>query len=209
MKTVIIWDWDGTIINSAPITKRALQDMAKKYNQPDITDADVFEVNHNFKAFWVQAFKDDFKQPVLYFLDRLQFYNQQMQLEIFPGILPTLEWIKQQNITQLVVSNKPQHLLDDECDKAHLRSYFARVVGRKLDTYEQKPDVTYGHRALQGINYDTLIVIGDGIQDMTFARNLGAKAWYVSPRKITNIPYDRYFFRHTDILSALKERFRT
>lgn len=208
MKTLVLWDWDGTIADSEPAVTAALRALAQKYALPPVTQADVTDVmNHHFGAFWHNAFGADFHVPFLYFLDQIQAYNRLKKPVIFAGIVETLTYLKQQGIAQMVASNKPQYLLDEECAAAGLTPFFVRVCGTDVNRPEQKPDVLYGQMILKGLTYDRLLMIGDGAQDMTFARNMGAEAWYVRRERLPDVPYDLYLPSQRDILPAVKVRF--
>lgn len=205
--TLIIWDWDGTLINSEPSVRRALNDLAQHYQLPAITDKDVSNVmNQHVGTFWHQ-FNENVMDAFKYFLNRFEYYNSLKTLEVFDGILPAMKWLKAHHIDQMVISNKPQYLLDEEFKGTPFDGFFIRLIGTDLKNNEKKPDVLFGQKALKGLHYSNLIMIGDGRQDMDFARAIGAKAWYVCRQVLPGVPFDLHLKKQQDILPALKKYF--
>lgn len=207
-KTIVIWDWDGTLVDSIATARMALQDLAAKYGLPEIQDKDILNVMSIHKGtFWTDNFGPHFDAAFHYFLERFEHHNAQKDLEIYEGALEAMRWLKSHGIPQMVISNKPQYLLDEECDRLELHSYFVRVFGTDVMDEDKKPNLTFAHKALQDLFYDSLVMIGDGEADMYFARNLQALALYVHNPAVEGVPYDKHFQHHDELLPFLQQHF--
>lgn len=207
VKTLVAWDWDGTVVDSKPVVIAALQDTAAEFHQPPITMADVSNVmNVHRGSFWTDHFGLDFEAQFNYFLTRFEYHTAQKELHLFEESLEVMRWLKSHNVPQMVISNKPQYLLDDECDRLGLHSYFIRVIGTELNDDDKKPNISFGVNALQDLFFDDLVIIGDGSTDMEFARNLQAVAVYVQNPPLPNVPYD-YHVPHDELMSFVQSYF--
>lgn len=206
-KTLVVWDWDGTLVDSRPTVIKALQDLVTEFNLSAITLADVSNImNEHRGAFWVSRFGEDFDAPFNYFLTRFEHHNAIKELQVFEGALDAMRWLKSHNILQMVISNKPQYLLDSECDRLELHPYFARVIGTEPGNEDKKPNVSFGQNALADLFYDNLIMVGDGWADMVFANNIGARAVYVQNPPLENVPYDAHV-PHGELVSFMQTYF--
>lgn len=207
VRTLVIWDWDGTLVDSMATILNALQDMATAFHLPPITNADVLSVMKEHRGtFWSNHFGSDFEEPFHYFLTRFEHHNATKELQLFEGALDAMRWLKSHNIPQMVISNKPQYLLDEECERLGLTPYFMRVIGTDSMDNDQKPNVSFGQNALQDLLYDSLVMIGDSWTDMQFASNIGAHGVYVQNPPDPNVPFD-YHMPHEELLTFVQNYF--
>ncbi len=207
-KTVVLWDWDGTVIDSRGAIALALQETADRYNQEPVTPDEVANVMSFHKgAFWIRRFATCLDEAFDYFLERLKIHNQ--NLILYPGIEACFDYLKAVGATQIVASNCPETLLTRECHAVHLTDYFERICGVSLTDDVKKPSALFGDKALKGVPYDRLVMIGDGASDMLFARNIGALAIYVQAPAFRDpsVPYDIYCADRTSLLATLHQLF--
>lgn len=207
-KTLVIWDWDGTLVDSEPTAWAALTDTVTHYHKPPVTKENIINVMGNHMGrYWTDTYGADYKQAYLYFEKRFEYHNSKKELVLFPGSKDCLDYLKSKGIAQMVISNKVDWMLQEECHRLNLDSYFIRLVGTDTNSDDKKPNISFGKKALKGLNYEHLVMIGDGESDMNFALNIGAMALYVPMQQIQGVPYDRLFAAHNEILPVLKELF--
>ncbi len=205
---VIVWDWDNTLVDSRPIVVAALHDVAKKYHLPPVTDRDVTDViGTHMGRYWHENFDDNNREEALrYFLSCYLTHND--KLALFPLTQDVLAWVQSRGIPQYVISNKNQQIVDPECDRFGLRSFFVDVVGTD-ERHIVKPSQALA-AAVFGADYPSpMIMIGDGESDMKFAQTLKAFGLFIRPgNDILPYPYDK---RVPDLQAAwdfLKEYIR-
>lgn len=204
-KSLVMWDWDGTIINNHGSALQALKDVAQKYHLQPITKEDVQNVMGTYGgAFWTFHFGENFKEPYTYFINQFEQYNLSKIPFIFTGVLEALDYVKAKDIPQIVLSNMPQDMLNEESQRAGLKPYFVRLTGLGSSQIDRKPFVENVQRATQGISYDNLIMIGDGESDLLTAQNVGARMIYIGQKARTDYSYDYLVLSHTQILGCLK-----
>lgn len=190
--TLVIWDWDNTLSDTFDALYDAHIDLCDKYGKRHVTRAEVLSaICGEGVPFWQELFGGTDHD------ERSQFYYEQsaVRLKQKAGLMKdavkVLDWLKSRQIKQIIVSNQMQWLLDIECERLGVASYFERIVGRIDDL--KKPHQDYLERALKGLDYHSCMVIGDGLSDMKTAQNLGAFALLVRKHDpIPSMPYDKH-----------------
>lgn len=202
---LVMWDWDGTIIDNHASARLALQDMADKYGIGKITDDDLQSVMGAYRgAFWTFRFGQKADEPYHYFIKRFDGYNQQNKPCVYDGVQQALDYLKNKNIPQIVLSNMPQAMLDEQSKRAELQKYFVRLTGLGVGEKDKKPYIEQVQKATAGITYDRLIMIGDGESDLMTAQNAGARMIYIGRKERADFKYDYLAREHRQILEFLK-----
>ncbi|MEM9101062.1 MAG: phosphoglycolate phosphatase [Pseudomonadota bacterium] len=182
--SVIFFDLDGTLIDSAQDITRALNSMLRecdlktasvehvknwvgKGSQVLVEHALMFASEHD-KTFVA----DKFAQFHQVFLQHYQTQSVEKSI-IFPHTLDMLQHLKNQSIRSAVITNKPEAIARVNLDSLDLAEYFELLVGG--DTYsEKKPHPLPGKHALSFFNSlsQQALMIGDSEVDILFARSL-------------------------------------
>ena len=202
-KYVIIWDWDNTLADTKKAVLEGIKDVARHFNLPDITEADLKNVMTAHRGeFWQRSFGDDLMRGINYYIAAYPKYSHLVAL--FDSTLQTLGYIKERQIPQIILSNKAHQNLIKEVEESGVASYFVRIVGSD-EIRGGKPALKFARYALNGIDYDEIILIGDGLSDMLMAEALGAISICIGD----NVPSDivcRYKANTMeDVLPILKE----
>lgn len=178
-KYVVIWDWDNTLIDTKEAVSKALNDVTIQFGVSPLTPVQIQEIiGTALSSFWRQ-FGSHMPEVLTYYRERYMFYAQ--QIRPFSQAEKILAFLKKQGIPQVVVSNKNQRILWAECKKLNWRHYFKHILGTDAAMGLAKPDKAFAAKALHGIVYDKIIVIGDGLSDMALAHALKAVSILVHP----------------------------
>ncbi len=202
---LIIWDWDNTLMDTSGALFHALSDTMAHYGLPAPTKQDLNEVLSQHKgAYWENLFPGRVDEAFNYGMSRFSIYHKESVL--FPKSAGIIEYIYKLGVPQLIVSNKPQDLLDDEVTRVGMRSFVKGVVGTDYVLPFKKPMPEYGREEIENIEHEELIMIGDGEADMEYAQAIGAIGVYVNARKDTNISVqpDYHFETLADTVNWLK-----
>lgn len=202
---LIVWDWDNTLMDTTKAVELALNDTMAHYHLPPATRAELLDVMGNHKgAFWIRHFPTKIDEAFAYMMSCFSVYHKNAFL--FKQAQEILSFVQAQDIQQIVVSNKPQSLLEEEVCQTKTDSFFAGIVGTKLLSDDKKPYASFGAQVLRALQYDKLIVIGDGEADMLYAQNIGATGVYVQlpENKVAGIQYDFYFENLDSLFCWLK-----
>ena len=174
----ILFDLDGTIVNTAPDLMAAHNHVMKKFGHEKKKMSDIKSLAG--KGAWVmmqRSFKEEIKDEktkkimVDEFID---FYSKNINKESKPikGVFEFLDWAKSRNISMGVCTNKREHLAVDLLKKIDMYKYFEYVAG--ADTFDSnKPDPKHLTNVVEiiGGNLKKTIMIGDSEVDAMSAHN--------------------------------------
>ena len=174
----ILFDLDGTIINTAPDLMNAHNHVMKKFGHPVRELGEI--KNLAGKGAWMmmqRSFKKEVtdekikKEMTNEFID---FYSKNIANDSKPinGLLDFLNWAKNKNISMAICTNKQEKLAVDLLKKLKLFDYFEYVAGS--DTFNfNKPDPRHLTDVVEIIGGDLkkTIMIGDSEVDEMAAVN--------------------------------------
>ena len=183
----ILFDLDGTLVDTAPDLMKAHNHVMKKFGYPtkSINELKVL-VGQGAKAMigraiWGQAKKelskanDDKikKEMVDEFID---FYGKNIINEstLIKGVKEFLIWSREKNISMAVCTNKQEHLAIDLLKKIGIYEYFEYVAGSNTFDY-CKPDPRHLTNVVEilGGEINKSIMIGDSETDANAGKNAG------------------------------------
>ncbi len=187
-KYLIIWDWDNTLADTRAAVKAGLQDMLKSYGLSELTDADIVNVMTSHRgAFWQSRFGENVPQAVDCYVAAYRTHSD--LVTPFPDTVEVLEYIKNLNIPQVILSNKNEVALIEEINFQGLTHYFDIIQGTNSPL--GKPEPSFVEPILTKFNPEKIILIGDGVSDMLMAQNINATAIMVhQPDKSLPFTYD-------------------
>ena len=183
-KLTILFDLDGTLIDTAPDLMNAHNHVMKKFGYETRSTDEIRNLvgkgaeSMIGRSLWNQAKKelkkiDDEKiksQMVNEFID---YYGKNIANEskLINGVEDFLKWCKSQNISMAVCTNKTEHLAVDLLKKIKIYDYFEYVAGYNTFDY-CKPDprhLTSVVEILQG-NVKKTLMVGDSETDADSAK---------------------------------------
>lgn len=102
---------------------------------------------------------------------------------LFPGIREVLAGLAESGLPLGVVSNKGQSGLEEACARLELAPYLRIVAGARADM-PRKPDAafyqTFVRPEYPGLDPSQVLIVGDTVTDLLFARNVGAAGCYAA-----------------------------
>lgn len=208
MKHLVIWDWDNTLADTFEGWYEALSDLCDKYHRPMLNKEDLLKaMGGEATRFWEDCFTNIDRQEAIDFYYLRSSYHMKEKAILFEDTLNILSWLKEKHIDQIIISNQMQWILDVECERFNIDTYFRKIVGR-IDALK-KPSMAFLSRALEGIEYDHCIVVGDGLADMEMAQNLKGFGLLVRQTPPTmGMPYDKHVANLTEALEFFENFFK-
>ncbi len=179
--TVLLWDWDGTLLYTRPAFERAFSELKKEFPCPYFSSENFEKLLKNWGAFWdgCPLSDDEKKKAMRFYGDTYKKINTTAS-RLMPQAKEVLQWAKENGFKQILVSNKVQWAIDDEVGYFGIKDCFVKIQGVEVGLHpDKKPSRIYGERALANVNYTDIIVIGDSKDDILFAQNLSAKCLYL------------------------------
>ena len=141
----ILFDLDGTIVNTAPDLMAAHNHVMKKFGHEEKEMSDIKSLAG--KGAWVmmqRSFKEEIKDEKIkkaMTKEFIDFYAKNIDQNSKPlnGAVEFFDWAKSKNISMAVCTNKQERLAIDLLKKLDLYKYFEYVAGS--DTFSfNKPD---------------------------------------------------------------------
>ena len=183
-KFTILFDLDGTLVDTAPDLMHAHNHVMKKFGYPTKSTEQIRNLVGKGagamigRSIWGQA-KKEFskvndekikKEMVSEFVD---FYGKNIINEstLIKGVKEFLIWCKNQNISMAVCTNKQEHLSNDLLKKIGIYDFFEYVAGS--DTFDYcKPDPRHLTSVVEILDGDLkkTIMIGDSETDANAAK---------------------------------------
>ena len=183
-KFTILFDLDGTLVDTAPDLMRAHNHVMKKFGYPTKSTEEIRNLVGKGagamigRSIWGQA-KKEFgkvndekvkKEMVTEFVD---FYGKNIINEstLIKGVKEFLNWCKDQSISMAVCTNKQERLSNDLLKKIGIYDYFEYVAGS--DTFDYcKPDPRHLTSVIEILDGDIKksIMIGDSETDANAAK---------------------------------------
>ena len=186
-KLTILFDLDGTLIDTAPDLMNAHNFVMKKFGYETKTVGDMRKLVGKGassligRSVWGQAKKEfgaindkNIKNEMV--KDFIDFYAKNIAVEskLIKGIKNFLEWSKKKNISMGVCTNKQEYLAIDLLKKIKIYDYFEYVAGSNTFDY-CKPDPRHLTSVIEIMQGDIKksLMIGDSETDAEAARSAG------------------------------------
>jgi phosphoglycolate phosphatase len=183
-KFTILFDLDGTLVDTAPDLMLAHNHVMKKFGYPTKSTQDIRNLVGKGagaligRSIWGQAKKEFSKVLDAKIKDEMvkefvNFYGKNIVNEstLVTGVKDFLIWCKEQNISMAVCTNKQEHLSNDLLKKIGIYDFFEYVAGS--DTFDYcKPDPRHLTNVVEILDGDVkkTIMIGDSETDANAAK---------------------------------------
>ena len=183
-KFTILFDLDGTLVDTAPDLMRAHNHVMKKFGYPTKSTEEIRNLVGKGagamigRSIWGQAKKEfgkvnDENTKKEMVKEFVKFYGKNIINEstLINGVIEFLKWCKDNNISMAVCTNKQEYLSNDLLKKIGIYDYFEYVAGS--DTFDYcKPDPRHLTSVVEILDGDIkkTIMIGDSETDANAAK---------------------------------------
>lgn len=173
----VLFDLDGTLIDTAPDFIRIIKLMCAKHNHPCPTDTAIREqVSAGARAMVRLMFGDELmnvadtdERMLAYRQEFLDLYEQDICVDsrLFDGLDDLLNTLENKGVAWGIVTNKPRYLTEQLLDKLDLAKRCAVLVCPD-DVTNTKPDPEPMFLACKKLDIDSknCIYVGDHIRDI-------------------------------------------
>ncbi len=174
----ILFDLDGTLVDTAPDLMDAHNHVMKKFN---LHRKDLKDIKHLAgRGAWImmqRSFKEDIKDEKIkkeMLKEFIDHYSKNIDKKSKPiaGVVDFLKWAKSKNISMGICTNKQERLAVDLLKKIKLFDFFEYIAGS--DTFAfNKPDPRHLTDVIEIIGGDLkkTIMVGDSEVDSLSASN--------------------------------------
>ncbi len=178
----IVWDLDGTIVDSAPDIAGALNTLLQNHGKPTISDTNVRNMIGNgvvkliergfaesgsiVGATELRSLQPEFMAIYAARATRLS--------QVYPGARNALQAFQNSGVLQVVCTNKPEDISCSILSDLNLDQYFEFVIGGDTLAHRKPhPLPLQSCLDLLGTNVDSTLMIGDSAIDVETARAVG------------------------------------
>ncbi len=211
-KPVLLFDLDGTLVDTAPDLIATLNVVLESQNLAAVPLEDARSlIGHGARALLQKGFDaageplDDDREALLFdqFIDHYS-ANIALHSRPFDGVEAALERFAAAGWHLAVCTNKLEHLARALLDELDMSRHFQAIVG--ADTFERrKPDAmpVLGAITLCGGDAARSVMVGDSRTDIDAARNAGipvvAVTFGYTPVPVDKLAPDRIISRFDDL----------
>ena len=183
-KFTVLFDLDGTLVDTAPDLMRAHNHVMQKFGYPTKSTEEIRNLVGKGagamigRSIWGQAKKEfgkvnDENTKKEMVKEFVKFYGKNIINEstLINGVKEFLKWCIENNISMAVCTNKQEYLSNDLLKKIGIYDYFEYVAGS--DTFDYcKPDPRHLTSVVEILNGDIkkTIMIGDSETDANAAK---------------------------------------
>lgn len=177
-KNAIIWDLDGTLMDSLQDLFLAVNHALRQYSMPERTYDEVRQfVGNGVRRLMILSvpngdanplFEDVFASFKAYYVNHCQ-----DNTGLYPGISETLQRLKAAGCRMAIVSNKLQAGVD-ELYGAYFKDTIDVAIGERPEVRRKpQPDMVLLAMEQLGVTKEEAVYIGDSEVDVATARNAG------------------------------------
>jgi phosphoglycolate phosphatase len=199
LKELLIFDLDGTLIDSKRDLADSVNAMRVHLGEPLLADETVYSYVGNGVAALVRRAlpgrdEEEIERGLKFFLD---YYRDHMldATTLYPGVREALDHLLAAHVKMAILTNKPVRFSEHLIKGLGLKEHFFRIYGG--NSFEEKKPHPKGIELLMeesGIGRDQTIMVGDSAVDVMTARNAQVRAcgvsWGFQPETFSAAPPD-------------------
>lgn len=183
-KELIIFDFDGTLINSIPDLATAVNNMLTHYNLPDIEIDRIASFVGNGASMLVkralslamqgkEPTEDLFAEAFAFYLSAYKAVSCEKTFT-YPGVVETLHYLDNKGYKMAICTNKPFDYIEPILDFLSIKPFFQRWIGED-SLPEKKPHAAPLLFLAKEMNtpLEKCVVVGDSKNDILAAHNAG------------------------------------
>lgn len=183
---LVIFDLDGTLLNTAPDIERCVNLAMRDYGLPPMSRERVLEIiGPGGKAFQEALVPDPklkHKAEEIVQTYRSHYVKSNTLLtRPYDGIVDVLNTLRDNGITMYIASNKPQEQCIQILQELKLDHYFSAIYGPEA-TPHPKPEPNVLHLIMEqvGTTPERTVMVGDTNNDMAAGHAAGVTTVFVS-----------------------------
>lgn len=175
----IIFDFDGTLADTAELTVETMHKTNRALNLPDKSDAECramigYRLEEIPSILWPDM-PDLSERYAATFREIYKSTKEDFKVRTYSGVSDTLTRLKRDGIRMAVASSRSKVSLLDLCNELRIADYFQMIVGGgDVNNGKPAPDPVNLVLATQGWDKDETLVVGDMSVDILMGKAAGA-----------------------------------
>ncbi len=174
---LIIWDWNGTLLNDVEACVNSVNAMLevrqiKLLNITSYKNVFTFPVQDYYKTIGFDFKEESFEKLAVEYIDLYK--RNSIDSPLQEGSREALEFFKSGNYKQIIVSASEQLSLENQVEQRQISKYFDSIIGLNNIHAKSKLDNAINYLNNSPINFDQIVLIGDTFHDYEVANEIGA-----------------------------------
>lgn len=174
----IIFDFDGTLVDTAPLIVRTMQAAMRELGLPERTEAECratigLRLEDIPGVLWpgIDGLSKRYASTYRRIFDELK---RPLSVDCFPGVVETLRYFHEQGFRMAIASSRSRHSLEEYVDLFGLTDCFAMLVGGN-DVVHGKPSPEPVLTILEACGWvgEQTLTVGDAPVDIIMGRAAG------------------------------------
>jgi len=186
-KQIIIWDWNGTLLNDVQMCVNCMNVLLEKRNLTRLTfdtyrSVFNFPVRDYYEKIGFDFGREDFEGPAKEFMDL--YHRFLPETSLFPCAGKVLAYFKRKGYTQLILSAMEHNSLMKTLEDKGILNYFDAVSGIDNIYAGSKQEMARAFLNRLGLNSHNMVLVGDTLHDREVAQVLIICWWLpaISPK---------------------------
>ena len=177
METVIIWDWNGTLLNDVEVALRSMNAMLARRGLPELSGLEryrelfTFPVRDYYQAAGLDLDREPFEELAVEWT--AMYHRFSVGCGLYPGARETLTALEKAGLEQVIVSASQQQALDRQVEEQGLTQCFQVRLGISDIYAGSKAGLAGEYLAKRGISPKQALFVGDTLHDWEVAREAG------------------------------------
>lgn len=172
---LIIWDFNGTLLDDVHLCYDLLVQLLKKYQLPSVSfteykDKFTFPV----KDYYLSVGFSEEVYPLVSQQFMKMYQQQYLSCQLYSDVISTLQWIKNQNIQQICLSASQIDNLKQQLQEYQIYSYFDTILGLEHIYATSKLKIIQDWLQKNHFQDKKILCIGDSLHDYEVSQVISA-----------------------------------
>jgi len=182
-KTLIIWDWNGTLLDDRAVCIASMNRMLTRRGMPLVSETRYKELfRFPVKDYYIDLgfdFKtESFESLSVEFIDHYR--ELQPAASLYGGAIDLLTAFRKQGLKQIILSAMERSTLISDVAARGITPYFDAILGAEDHYAHGKADIARDYLVTSGLMADEIIMLGDTEHDFAVSAMLGCTCILVS-----------------------------
>ncbi len=182
-KTLIIWDWNGTLLDDRAVCIASMNRMLTRRGMPLVSETRYqelfrFPVKDYYIDLGFDFDQESFESLSVEFIDHYR--ELQPAATLHHGAVEVLIALQKKGLRQIILSAMERSTLVQDVSDRGITPYFDAILGA-VDHYAHgKADIARDYLVSSGLVADQIIMLGDTLHDFDVSAILGCKCILIS-----------------------------
>jgi len=180
---LIIWDWNGTLLNDVDACVQSMNIMLRKRKMDSLSTSRyknifTFPVKNYYENIGFNFNDESFEQLSVEYID---LYKQEaLKSPLQPRALEALIYFKSKGYSQIILSASEQKALEMQVKERNITDYFESLLGLNNIYAKSKLNNAIDYIKKSAFMLDQIVFIGDTFHDYEVAKAIGCESILVN-----------------------------